>query len=316
MNPLSSDEIYGNWATLLLTTDKKGNIDFSKLDDEIDILIDTQPNGIYSNGTAGEFYSQTEDEFFQISEHLATKCEKAKIPFQIGISHMSPQISLNRLKMIKHLKPGAVQVILPDWFPPTIEECVIFFQRIALEAGDISLVLYNPPHSKKKLQPEEWKDLKREIPTLMGVKVFDHNSDLEWYEKVRHNNKGISVFIPGHNLATAITLGAQGAYSNVSCLNPLVAQKWFNLMKTDMDQALELEKRIKIFMTTMIEPFITQQHFPNHACDRFMALVGGWADIGVSLRWPYKSIPEEFAKPVREKAKNIIPEFFINNYAK
>jgi hypothetical protein len=76
-----------------------------------------------------------------------------------------------------------------------------------------------------------------------------------------------------------------------------------------MDLALELEKRIKCFMTTLIVPFIIQQHFPNHAYDRFMAMVGGWADIGANQRWPYKSIPEDLAEPVRAKAKNIIPEF-------
>lgn len=310
MKPLSSNEIYGNWATLLLTTDKNGDIDFSKLNDEIDILIDSKPNGIYSNGTAGEFYTQTEDEFFKISEQLAVKCEKENIPFQIGVSHMSPQISLQRLKMIKHLKPGAVQVILPDWFPPTLEECMAFLQKIAVEAGEISLVLYNPPHAKKKLQPEEWQDLKKKVPTLRGVKVFDQNSNIKYYERIRNNSKDISVFIPGHNLATGITLGAQGAYSNVSCLNPWAAQRWYNLTQTNMNQALELEKRIKYFMETLIEPFIIQQHFPNHACDRFMALVGGWTDIGTSLRWPYKSIPEYLAESVRKKATHIIPEFF------
>ncbi len=310
MNPLSSDEIYGNWATLLLATDHKGDIDFSRLNDEIDVLIDSQLNGIYSNGTAGEFYSQTDDEFLQISELLALKCEKKGIPFQIGISHMSPQISLHRLKMIKYLKPGAVQVILPDWFPPTLEECTIFLKKILSESGEINLVLYNPPHAKKQLQPEEWQVLKKEIPALVGVKVFDRNSDVEWYKRVKDNREGISVFIPGHNLATGITLGAQGAYSNVSCLNPGAAQKWYQLMRTDMSQALELEQRIKHFMKTLIEPFITQHYFSNQACDRFMALVGGWADVGTSLRWPYKSIPEDLAGDVRRKAANIIPEFF------
>lgn len=310
MNPLNSDEIFGNWATVLLTTDKDGNIDYSKLNDEIDILIESQPNGIYSNGTAGEFYSQTEDEFLLISELLAMKCEKANISFQIGISHMSPQISLNRLKMVKYLKPGAVQVILPDWFPPTLEECTIFLQKIASEAGEINLVLYNPPHSKRLLLPEEWSCLKSKVQSLVGVKVFDWNSDKEWYKRVKCNSKGISVFIPGHNLATGITLGAQGAYSNVSCLNPRAAQKWYELIRTDINQALELETRIKYFMTTLIEPFITKNQFSNHACDRFMALVGGWADIGSNLRWPYKSISEDLILNVRKKAEDIIPEFF------
>ncbi len=310
MRPLQSGEIYGNWATLLLATDKNGDINYSKLNDEIDVLISSNPNGIYSNGTAGEFYSQTEDEFLKISELLASKCKEASIPFQIGVNHMSPQISLQRLKMIKHLHPGAVQVILPDWFPPTLEESILFLQKMEKEAGNISLVLYNPPHAKKKLQPQEWAILKKQVPSLVGVKVFDYNSDKLWYESARENNEGLSVFIPGHNLATGITLGAHGAYSNVACLNPFAAQKWFNQMQSDMNSALELEKRIKKFMCELIEPFITKQFFPNHACDRFMALVGGWADVGVNLRWPYKSIPAELAEPVRKKAREIIPEFF------
>jgi 4-hydroxy-tetrahydrodipicolinate synthase len=313
MKTLSSKEIYGNWATLLLATNKDGNINFSRLNDEIDVLISSKPNGIYSNGTAGEFYSQTEDEFLKVSEMLAEKCETAGVFFQIGVSHMSPQISLQRLKTIEYLKPGAVQVILPDWFPPTLDEIIIFLKRMSEEAKGISLILYNPPHAKKNLLPEEWNILKKQVPTLMGVKVFDKNSDLEWYESVRKSCNGLSVFIPGHNLASGIKLGAQGAYSNMACLNPWAAQKWFNLIQTDLESALELEKRIKIFMKTLIAPFITDQHYPNHACDRFMALVGGWADVGPKLRWPYKSIPENLVEPISKEAKKIIPEFFINN---
>ncbi len=57
---------------------------------------------------------------------------------------------------------------------------------------------------------------------------------------------------------------------------------------------------------------MTGQHYPNHACDRFMALVGGWAGVSVKLRCPYRSIPESLVGSVRRQAKNIIPEFFGN----
>ena len=133
MKPMKYNEIYGNWATLLLATVKDGSIDFHKLADEIDILISSRPNGIYSNGTAGEFYAQTEEEFDAISHLLAEKCERAGVAFQIGVSHMSPQISLERLRRIRHLNPGAVQVILPDWFPVTLEEAAIFLQKMESE---------------------------------------------------------------------------------------------------------------------------------------------------------------------------------------
>lgn len=310
MNPLKYNEIFGNWATLLLTTDNQGNIDYLKLADEIDILIAAGSNGIYSNGTAGEFYSQTEEEFDQISLLLSEKCEKAGMPYQIGVSHMSPQISIERLKRIRHLHPGAVQLILPDWFPVTLEEVVNFLQKMEQEACGISLILYNPPHAKKQLLPEDWPVLKKHIPSLVGLKVFDQNADPGWYKRVNENNDGLSIFIPGHRLVGGIQNGAHGAYSNVACLNPFAAQKWYELSKTDLPAALELEVRINKFMSELIAPFITGQHFPNHACDRFMALVGGWADVGVKLRWPYRSIPESYVGSIRERSKHIIPEFF------
>ncbi len=310
MVPLTSSGIFGNWATLLLATDSDGSVNWGKLADEIDVLIASQPNGIYSNGTAAEFYSQREDEFDRISEMLAIKCEKAGIPFQIGVSHMSPQISMERLSRIRHLKPGAVQLILPDWFPVTIEEAISFLRKMESVAGEIGLVLYNPPHAKKILRPEEWQKIKQEVPNLQGLKVFDQNADPEWYKQVRENNEGLSVFIPGHRMISGIRKGANGAYSNVACLNPFAAQKWYNLSLTDPESALELEKRINLFMSEFISPFITEHHYPNHACDRFMALLGGWADVGENLRWPYRSIPVSWIEPVRKEASRIIPEFF------
>jgi hypothetical protein len=73
---------------------------------------------------------------------------------------------------------------------------------------------------------------------------------------------------------------------------------------------LELERRINIFMTKCITPLIVRKHFANHACDRFLALLGGWADVGSNLRWPYHSIPEPLIEPVRKEGRQIIPEFF------
>ncbi len=309
MKSLQYGEIYGNWTTLLLAADRAGTINYGKLSDEIDVLISSRPNGIYSNGTAGEFYAQTEEEFEKISEMIAGKCDNAGIPFQIGVSHMSPQISLDRLIRIRHLKPGAVQLILPDWFPVSLEEAILFLQKMESEANGISLILYNPPHAKKILKPVEWAVLKRQVPLLQGLKVFDQNADPVWYAQLKENSSGLSVFIPGHRLISGIQSGAHGAYSNMACLNPFAAQKWYELSKSDLASALELENRINQFMSGIIIPFINNSHYPNHACDRFMALLGGWADVGEALRWPYRSIPVSWIEPTRKKAEAIIPEF-------
>jgi len=310
MKPLKSNEIKGNWATLLLCTNEDGTIDFGRMDEELDFLISSAPNGIYSNGTSGEFHTQSEVEFDKVNRLLAEKCENSGIPFQIGVSHMSGQLSLERLRRSVELKPSAVQVILPDWFPLTNDEAVWFLETMAETAGDIGLVLYNPPHAKRVLTPSDWMCFKKRIPSLVGVKVSDKGGDKQWYAEMQKHTADLSVFIPGHNLATGITRGAHGAYSNMACLNPFAAQSWYEQMKNDMSAALELEGRIQQFMKQYIAPLITEYKYSNPACDRFMAIMGGWADVGENMRWPYQFIPKEWADKIRPEAEKLIPEFF------
>jgi dihydrodipicolinate synthase/N-acetylneuraminate lyase len=308
MIPLQSHEIRGNWATLLLPVDADDSISMPRLAAEIDQLIAMRVDGIYSNGTAGEFYNQTEDEFDAVNQLLAEKCNVAGMPFQVGCSHMSPQLSLERLRRSLAWAPSAIQVILPDWFPPSMQEIIAYLQVMQQAAGPVQLVLYNPPHAKKRLTPADFKTIREAGIHLAGCKL--PGGDAAWYQSMLGLNPGLSVFIPGHHLATGVKAGAHGAYSNVACLHPGVAQQWYNSMHTDMEGALELEGRIQRFMTEHIVPFITEQGYSNQAVDKLLAAAGGWADVGTRLRWPYRWIGEEEVPAIRQAARNLVPEFF------
>jgi len=308
MKPLSAEDIRGNWATLLLPWNQDDSLDLERLTIEIDCLIAAKVDGIYAHGSAGEFHTLTEKEFDQVSVLLAEKSEAHFVPYQIGVSHMSANISLERLQRIKSLKPGAVQVILPDWFVPTENEVLTFLHRMSEAAGEIGLVLYNPPHAKKVLTPEALGYIANQVPQLIGLKTA--GGDEAWYQSMRDNLTGISVFVPGHTLASGIEAGAQGSYSNVACLNPTRAQQWREQIETDLPGALELEKRIRTFIKIHISPFITDLGYCAAACDRLMANIGGWADIGAHMSWPYQSIPLNEAERLKGIATQLIPEFF------
>jgi len=152
---------------------------------------------------------------------------------------------------------------------------------MAENAEGIGLVLYNPPHAKRVWTPENIGILAQRVPNLIGLKTA--GGDDAWYERMRSHLSSLSVFVPGHLLASGVKRGAQGAYSNAACLNPIAAQKWYDMMNSDMDGALELEARLRSFMDLHIAPFITEQKYCNAACDRFMALLGGWADVGPNV---------------------------------
>jgi dihydrodipicolinate synthase/N-acetylneuraminate lyase len=307
MKPLCAEQIRGNWATLLSAWNADDSLDLGRVAAEIDALIAARVDGIYSHGTAGEFHAQTEEEFDRVAACLAEKCEAADMPFQIGVSHMSAQLSRERLRRALPLAPGAVQVILPDWFPVAEDEAAAFIDGMAEAAAGIGLVLYNPPHAKRVWTPELLGRLAVRAPSLIGIKTA--GGDDAWYAEMRRHLSRLSVFVPGHLLASGVARGAAGAYSNVACLNPAAAQRWTDLMWRDLPAALEVEARLRRFMSEHIAPFITEQKYCNAACDRFMALLGGWADVGPRMRWPYRSIPLDEVARLRPVVRGLIPEF-------
>ncbi len=63
-------------------------------------------------------------------------------------------------------------------------------------------------------------------------------------------------------------------------------------------------------MERHIRPFIVQDAYCPGACDRLLALTGGWADVGSRMRWPYLSIPEEATERLKPIARRMLPEFF------
>jgi dihydrodipicolinate synthase/N-acetylneuraminate lyase len=307
MKPLSSSEISGTWGAVLLPLNPDDSIDYAALADEIDALIDAGLDGLYTNGTAGEFHAQTEEEFDRVSALVAERCERRRVPFQLGVCHMSAQVSRARLWRAKALAPGAMQVILPDWVPVTDDEAQAFLEAMAEIADPIGLVLYTPGHAKRAIVPAEIARLRDAVPDLAGVKMPD--GDAAWYAGMRRHLPGLSVFVPGHHLATGLREGASGSYSNVACLSPRGAVEWNRQMKRDPAAALAFEARLRAFFQEHMRPLVAQGFSPP-ALDKALAAAGGWCRIAPRLRWPYRSLDAAMAEELGRRARAALPELW------
>jgi dihydrodipicolinate synthase/N-acetylneuraminate lyase len=307
LGPTSRNLVAGNWATLLLPIDEDDSIDLGRLDAEIEALIAAGVDGIYSNGTAGEFYGQTEAEYDIVQAMLANRCRRAGMPFVIGACQSDVQLAVGRARRAAALRPAAVQIILPDWWPVTEDEAADVLALLSEAAAPAPLILYNPPHAKRVLAPAEIGRLRAKTPDLLGVKLAD--GDAAWYAEARRHLAGMAVFVPGHHLATGRREGvAAGAFSNVACLSPAGAQRWTRLMESDLAGALAIEERLCRFMDRHILPFRHERGFSNAALDKLLAAVGGWAPVGTRLRRPYRWIDEVEADRLRRIARAEIPE--------
>lgn len=304
------DEVLrGNWATLLLPIAADESIDFGRLAEEIDLLVAARVDGIYSNGTAGEFHNQTEAEYAAIQALLAERCRAAGMPFVIGACQPDPSLARERVKLARDLGPAAIQVVLPDWWPVTEPEALDFLALMAEAAGPAPLILYNPPHAKRVLAPDELGRLVRAVPAVAGIKLAD--GDAAWYAAAKQHLSGTALFVPGHHLATGMRHGvAAGAFSNVACLSPAGAQAWTDRMTSDLDAALDLERRICRFMDDHVVPFRSLHGYSNAALDKLLAAIGGWGPVGTRLRRPYRWIDEAEALRLHPMARAMMPELF------
>ncbi len=305
MKPLTSGTLSGVWATLLLPIAEDQSIDWGRLEADQERLLEAGLDGIYAHGTAGEFFTLDEDEFDHVNALLAGRCEARGTPFQIGASHMSAQTCLRRVERAAALRPSAIQVTLPDWMPPSDDEVVAAVSGFAETARPVPLVLYNPPQAKRTVEPELYRRLTREVPALIGVKVV--GGDEAWFEAMRDAAPELAVFVAGSRLASGLTRGAGGSYSDVACLSPRGAVAWYRQMREAPEAAQELESHIRSFIEEQVVP-LQRAGYGDPALDKFLAAVGGWGSAGLRVRWPYRSVPEEAVQSARALAEQRLPE--------
>ncbi len=302
----SAAAIRGVWATVLLSLDPSGAIDFSALDDQIAAYAAAGCDGIYTGGTAGEFHTVSEADFRAVGERAARAARAAGLPFQIGAAHPLAPGGLARIAFAATLAPTAIQVTLPDWTAIDFATARRFLQGAAAAAGAVPLVLYNPPTAKTVLSPAELALLAADLPALVGLKCG--GGDAAWYAAMAPVLARLSVFIPGHHYASGIAQGAHGAYSNMACLSPVGAVRWAALCRSDPAAARDIEARIAAFMAEAVVPLLEAGH-PGFAIDKAMAAAGGWIAIAPRLLWPYEGVADAAVARIAQAARRHIPEF-------
>lgn len=299
--------LQGIWGAVLLPINTTGAIDWVALAEEIDILCASGLSGIYTNGTAGEFHTQTEAEFDRLTDLVASRSTALGIPFQIGLCHSNPRVARDRLARCRGIGASGAQIILPDWWPPSNPEIDRFIDGMQETAEMMPLILYNPPHAKVRLTLQRIADLRMRAPGLIGAKL--PGGDAAWYADRRRLLNGFSVFVAGHTIAFGRPLGADGAYSNVACLSPRGALLHWKLAVEDPVHAVDIEARIQLFMKTYVMPLVASHGLSHAALDKLMAAAGRWGPVSERMMWPHESAPTGAVEAVASAMRATLPEF-------
>ena len=119
----------------------------------------------------------------------------------------------------------------------------------------------------------------------------------------------LSVFVAGIHLASELIHGcASGSYSNLACLSPRGAVRWYRSILSEPEKALEQEAEIRSVFEKALAP--VRGKYSNSALDKALASAGAWADLSPRVRWPLKSIPSIEVDKIAQEFRQKLPFLF------
>ena len=81
------------------------------------------------------------------------------------------------------------------------------------------------------------------------------------------------------------------------------------LLNLHLDSGAPMRARVQI-VDNVVNRKLVRDGYANPALDKLLAAIGGWADVGTRLRWPYRWIEPDVAARLRPVAQAMLPELF------
>jgi 4-hydroxy-tetrahydrodipicolinate synthase len=235
---------------LAMPFDRKGEVVYSALGEQIDMAVEKGVSGIVVGGSTGEGHTLDRDEFAKVIEasHAAMKGRRA---FLAGLIVNSTREAIIRLKMLEGLKIDAVQITPVHYlFKPDDEHTVEHFRQIHQEIG-IPILIYNViPWNY--LSVELMLCIMAEVPGVVGMK--QSSGDLKSVSDLLGSMKPGNVVLSGVDalLYPAFALGVHGAISALTAAVPGVCVRLWNLVKSgDHAGALDLHRRLGLLWNAL-----------------------------------------------------------------
>jgi 4-hydroxy-tetrahydrodipicolinate synthase len=119
------------------------SIDYERLSEVTDFLIDAGVHGIICAGTTGEYYAQTQQERFDLM-HFMQKQIDARVTYIVGTGAIRTEESIEFAQEAVRAKADAILVASPPYAVPTEKEVAL--HALAIDrAANLPIMLYNYP---------------------------------------------------------------------------------------------------------------------------------------------------------------------------
>ena len=230
--------------------DARGEIVYSALREQLDLMVDRKVRGVVVGGSTGEGHTLDRDEFARVM-HESHAALGGRVPLLAGLIVNSTQEAVRRAKLLKGLNIAALQITPVHYlFKPDAEGTIAHF-RVIYEATGIPILIYNViPWNY--LSADLMLRIMREVPGVVGMK--QSSGDLKSVSDLVAGISANNVVLTGIDalLYPAFALGADGAITALTAAVPGVCvQLWDAVKAGDHKTALDLHRRLGALWNAM-----------------------------------------------------------------
>jgi 4-hydroxy-tetrahydrodipicolinate synthase len=221
-----------------------GQLDEQGLRRLIDHLIEQQVHGIFTIGTAGEFWALTVDEKRQVFDWTVDQVQ-GRVPVYLGTCAGTTTEAVQLARDAEKAGADALSVLTPLFIAPDEEEMYQHYRAIA-EAVELPVLLYtNPDRTGNDLSPALVERLATEVDHIAGIKDSSGNLS-QTVEYLRRTPDDFRVLMGRDTLIyAAMVHGAAGAIAASANLAPdLSVGIYERFIAGDLKGALAFQLRL------------------------------------------------------------------------
>lgn len=154
--------------------DARGNVDEDKLRGYVDWLIERGVDGLYPNGSTGEFVRFTAEERRRIVRIVVDQT-RGRVPVLAGAAEANAKETIDACNAYGDEGVRAVAIVAPFYYRLSSEGVYAYFREIA-QAVNVDVTLYNIPLFASPIDVDTVVRLASECPRIVGIK--DSSGDL------------------------------------------------------------------------------------------------------------------------------------------
>jgi len=149
------------------------SIDYERLAEIVDFLIDAGVHGIISAGTTGEYYAQSMEERFELMKFIKQRI-KGRTCYIVGTGALRTEESIEYAQAAVESGADAILVATPPYSLPTERENAL--HALAIDrVANLPILLYNYPDRMGVHMGEEYLDRVGRSPNFCAIKESSGN---------------------------------------------------------------------------------------------------------------------------------------------